>query len=157
MSTTWDLLTSPLPELLRPMMLFLSRCTEASHPTHHFPPLIWLLGWVPQAPTALDFRMSPKHSCGKITVGTNSCCFLCYAKMKMQPAATHVCRVLGDTDISHKHILHLIFGVFNLFACTFILIMQHPSLWLGEPELPVLVCHSTHHHSLCDTFGFTQS
>lgn len=112
------------------------------HLTLHilFLPLIWLLGWVPQASTALDFRMSPKHSCGKITVGTDSYCGLCCAKMKTQPAATHVCRVLGDTDLSHKHILYLIFGIFNrfactfgifnLFACTFILIMQHPCVWV---------------------------
>lgn len=77
-----------------------------------------VLGWVPQAPTAPDFRMSPKHSCGKITAGTDSYCALCYVKMEMQPAATHLSSTRRHWHLSQAHFAFNLW-VFSSFCLHF--------------------------------------
>lgn len=130
MTATWDH-SHHLCQSSYPAMLFLSDVGIISPYTScSLLWLIWLLGWVPQAPTAPDFRMSPKHSSGKTTVGAGSSVPSAMPSWKCR--SCHTC--LWSTG-RHWHLLqvHSAFhlGVFNLFVCSFILIMQDPCVWVS--------------------------
>lgn len=104
MTTTWDLLTSSLPEFLRPAMLFLSRCTEASYPTYHLPCSDLVVGMSPTSTHSSWFRDVPKT-----LTWENNCwnrlllCSLLYQDKNAASCHTHLLSTRRHWYLSQAH------------------------------------------------------
>lgn len=143
-------------------MLFLSRCTEASSPTRHFPcsdlflsyssfSFLWFVLALPIIFLALISYPTHHFPCSDLVLGmspTSTHCpwfqdvpkilmwdsncwnwLLLFFLLRQGSATschTHLSSTRRHWHISQAHFAFNLWGFFSLFACTFILIMQHP-------------------------------